>query len=151
VCHARYSTGPIVPLATSPNVNRPGWEGSVYADFNPNIDLSGSFDAESFNLGQQNAPSNLFFNRAAFSNPGNCKLGNGKRRYQELCGFGWSIEDTGIMKYWRIVEGFSMQLRAELLNVFNRHRFADPNTGLGNQTNFGYLKGMTIEPRNVQV
>ena len=44
-----------------------------------------------------------------------------------------------------------MQFRAEFLNLFNRHHFANPNTGLGNQTNFGYVTGMTGEPRNIQV
>jgi hypothetical protein len=144
----KYNTG--IPLGVSPNVNRPGWEGSVYANFNPNVDLSGTFDPKGFNPGQQNSPANLYFNRAAFSNPANYKLGDGKRRYEELRGFGWANEDIGLMKYWNVGEKFSIQLRAELLNVFNRHHFADPNTGLGNQSNFGYVTGMTGEPRNVQ-
>jgi hypothetical protein len=104
-----------------------------------------------FNPGVQNAPANLYFNRAAFSNPTNHKLGNGARRYDVLRGFGWSNEDIGLLKYWRPNERISIQLRGELLNVFNRHHFANPNTGLGNQANFGYVTGMTGEPRNVQM
>ncbi|MBK5292298.1 MAG: TonB-dependent receptor [Acidobacteriia bacterium] len=145
----KYNTG--IPLAISPNVNFPGWEGAVYADWNRSTSLDGTFDPIGFNPGVQNSPANLYFNRAAFSNPQNHKLGTGMRRYDELRGFGWSNEDIGLLKYWRPSERFSVQFRAELLNVFNRHHFANPNTGLGNLTNFGYVTGMTGEPRSVQV
>jgi hypothetical protein len=144
----RYNTG--VPLAVSPNVNYPGWEGSVYADFNSSVDLSRQFDGGNFNPGKQNDPGNLYFNQAAFSNPQNHKLGTGKRRYQELRGFGWDSEDIGLLKYWYFAENLNLQFRAEFINVFNRHYYADPNTGLGNTTNFGYVTGMTGEPRNIQ-
>lgn len=144
----RYNTGN--PLGISPYVNYPGWEGSVYSDWDRNVDLSRQFNTTRFNPGLQNDPVNLYFNRAAFSNPTNHKLGNGQRRYESLRGFGWSNEDIGVMKYWKPVERFSIQFRAEMLNVFNRHHYANPNTGLGNQTNFGYVTGMTGEPRNIQ-
>ena len=41
--------------------------------------------------------------------------------------------------------------RAEMLNVLNRHHFADPNTSLGNTSNFGDITGMTGSPRNMQL
>lgn len=145
----KYNTG--TPLGISPNVNYPGWEGAVYADWNRSADLSGTFNATGFNPGVQNSPANLYFNRAAFSNPTNHKLGNGMRRYNVLRTFGWSNEDIGLLKYWRPSEKFSIQVRGELLNVFNRHHFGNPNTGLGNITNFGYITGMQGEPRNVQI
>jgi hypothetical protein len=98
----------------------------------------------------QNDPGNLYFDRSAFANPTNHKLGNGKRRYEELRGFGWCSEDIGILKYWRFTEAANLQFRLELINVFNRHYYANPNTGLANTTNFGYVTGMTGTPRNVQ-
>jgi hypothetical protein len=144
----RYNTGQ--PLGISPQVNRPGWDGAVYANWNPAVDLSRKFDTTSFNPGQQNDPVNLYFDRSAFSNPTGNNLGNGLRRYSALRGFGWSNEDVGLLKYWRFKERFSLQFRAEMLNIFNRHHFSNPNTGLANQTNFGHVTGMTGEPRNIQ-
>ena len=145
----RYNTG--TPLAISPNVNYPGWDGAVYANWDSGANLSGSFNPEAFNPGVQNSPANLFFNPAAFSNPTNHKLGNGARRYDALRGTGFSNEDIGLLKYWHVTERVTLQLRGELLNVFNRHHFANPNTSLGNTANFGYITGMTGSPRNVQL
>jgi hypothetical protein len=123
----------------------------VYADWNSSANLEGTFNPSSFNPGVQNSPANLAFNPAAFSNPTNHKLGNGLRRYNPLRGPGFSNEDIGILKYWRFKEDVSLQFRAELLNVFNRHHFANPNTNLANTANFGYITGMTGSPRNVQL
>lgn len=145
----RYNTGS--PLSVTPNVWRPGWDGAVYADWDRSVSLKRKFDTRYFNPGKQDDPVNLYFDRAAFSDlPGN-RLGNGRRRYNELRGFGWSNEDIGLLKYFRISESVSLQVRAEMLNVFNRHHYADSNTSLGNRANFGFVTGMTGEPRNVQV
>ncbi len=145
----RYNTGS--PLGISPNVWYPGWDGAVYADWNRSADLSRKFDTTRFNPGVQNDPVNLYFDRSAFSNPTSHKLGNGMRRYEGLRGFGWSNEDVGLLKYWHFKERANLQFRAEILNLFNRHHFANPNTGLANQTNFGFVTGMTGSPRNIQL
>jgi hypothetical protein len=144
----RYSTG--YPLAVWTNSWYPGWDGQVYADFNSGANLDRQFTGNSFNPGQENAPGNLYFDPTAFSNPSGHNLGNGSRYYQELRGFGWSQEDLGLLKYWHFTETASLQFRFEFINVFNRHHYADPNTSLGNTTNFGYVTGMTGDPRNVQ-
>ena len=144
----KYNTG--VPLGIYPNVWYPGWDGAVYANWNQGVSLDRKFDPATFNPGVQNSPGNLYFDPSAFSNPTNHQLGNGMRLYDALRGFGWANEDIGILKYWRPSERFSVQFRGELLNVFNRHHYADPNTGLGNTANFGYVTGMTGDPRNVQ-
>ena len=94
---------------------------------------------------------NLYFDRSAFSNPTSHKLGNGRRRYDALRGFGSSNEDLGLLKYWHFKERASLQFRAEVLNLLNRHHYSDPATGLGNQANFGYVTGMTGRPRNIQL
>jgi hypothetical protein len=148
-CIYRYNTGN--PMGVSPNVNDPGWDGSIYADWNRSASLAGTFNAQGFNPGVQNSPSNLWFNPSAFSNPKGHLLGNGQRRYDVLRGPGYSNEDVGVLKYWRFKERASIQFRAELLNVLNRHHFNNPNTGLGNASNFGYITGMTGSPRNVQM
>lgn len=144
-----YSSG--MPLAVYPNVWYPGWEGAVYADFNPAIDLSRQFNGAGFNPGDSSAAGNLYFNPAAFSDPQNHKLGNGKRLYTELRGFGYAGEDLGLMKHFRFRERYSAQLRAELLNVFNRHYFADPNTSMGDASTFGHVTSTTGNPRTIQV
>jgi hypothetical protein len=148
-CIYRYNTGN--PMGIGTNVWYPGWDGAVYANWDRNANLAGHFDENGFNPGVQNSPANLWFNPAAFANPTNHKLGNGLRRYDTLRGPGYSNEDLGVLKYWHFKERANLQFRAELLNVFNRHHFANPNTGLGNATNFGYITGMTGSPRNIQL
>ncbi len=145
----RYNTGS--PLAVTPNVWRPGWDGAVYADWDRSVSLKRKFDTRVFNPGRTDDPVNLYFDRAAFSNPPGHRLGNGRRRYNELRGFGFSNEDIGLLKYFRFGERVSLQVRAEMLNVFNRHHYADPNTALANPVLFGFVTGMRGEPRNVQV
>jgi hypothetical protein len=147
----RYNSGS--PMGISPNVWYPGWEGSVYANWDPSVDLKSTFDPKTFNPGQQNAPGNRYFNRAAFSNPdtANHKLGNGKRLYEELRGFGYKNEDIGLLKYVRFTESTRLQIRAELINVFNRHRFAGPGTSISNQNTFGNVTSATGDGRNVQM
>ena len=44
----------------------------------------------------------------------------------------------------------NLQLRAELLNAFNRHHFADPDTNIGDGGYFGKVTNLTGEPRIVQ-
>jgi hypothetical protein len=147
-CIFRYNSGN--PLPVFPNVWYPGWVGAIYADYNPAIDLSRQFNGANFNPGVQNAPGNRYFNPAAFSNPEGNKLGNGKRLYSELRGFGYAGEDLGLIKHFRIGEGAGIQLRAELLNVFNRHYFANPNTRMDDADTFGYVTDTTGNPRIVQ-
>jgi len=144
----RYNSGN--PLGVFANVWYPGWEGSVYADYDSAIDLSRQFSGAQFNPGSTNAAGNRYFNPAAFSNPEGHTLGNGKRLYTELRGFGYAGEDLGLMKNFRIRERAGVQLRAEFLNVFNRRYFADPNTNMGDSSTFGYVTTTTGSPRIIQ-
>jgi hypothetical protein len=144
----RYSSGK--PLSVYPNAWRPGWEGAVYADFDPSIDLNRKFNSANFNPGNTSASGNNYFNTAAFSNPEGRKLGNGKRCYSELRGFGDAREDLGLLKYIPLTERMKMQLRAEFLNVFNRHYFADPNANMADPA-FGNVTTTTGSPRTVQI
>jgi hypothetical protein len=144
----RYNSGN--PLSVYPNAWRPGWEGAVYADFNPGINLSRQFNGANFNPGNQTAAGNQYFNTAAFSNPEGQKLGNGKRLYSELRGFGYAGEDLGLIKDFRFHDRAGVQLRAEFLNVFNRHYFANPNTNMADAA-FGRVTTTTGSPRTVQL
>jgi hypothetical protein len=144
----RYNSGN--PLSVTPNVWYPGWEGTVYADYDRSVNLSRKFNGSKFNPGMPNGAGNLYFDPSAFSNPTGHNLGNGKRLYSELRGFGYASEDIGIMKCVRIRERAAVQLRAEFLNAFNRHHFANPDTRLGNTTTFGYVTSLTGIPRIIQ-
>ncbi len=144
----RYNTGN--PLSVYPNAWRPGWEGAIYADFDPSVDLGRKFNSSQFNPANQAAAGNLYFNTAAFSNPAGQKLGNGKRCYSELRGFGYAGEDLGLIKYFSFSEQTGVQLRIELLNAFNRRYFANPDTNMANAA-FGHVTTTTGSPRTVQV
>jgi hypothetical protein len=144
----RYNSGN--PLPVFPNVWYPGWVGTIYANFNPAIDLSRRFSGSNFDPGIQHSLSNQYFNPAAFSNPEGHTLGNGKRMYSELRGFGYAVEDLGLMKHFSIGEGAGIQLRAELLNAFNRHYFADPSTRMDDSNAFGFVTTTTGNPRTIQ-
>lgn len=147
-CLFRYSSGN--PLSVTPNVWYPGWVGAIYANFNPEANLGRQFSGSNFNPGVPNTPGNRYFNPAAFSNPEGYKLGNGKSLYSELRGFGYAGEDLSLMKHIKVAEDVGIQLRAELLNVFNRHYFANPNTRMDNASTFGYVTATTGNPRNIQ-
>jgi hypothetical protein len=144
----RYNSGN--PLGVFANVWYPGWEGPIYADYDSSIDLGRQFSESQFNPGVPNAAGNRYFNPAAFSNPLGHNLGNGRRLYTKLRGFGYAGEDFGLMKKIRVAERAEMQLRAEFLNVFNRHYFANPRTNMGDTATFGSVTSTTGNPRNIQ-
>jgi hypothetical protein len=148
----RYSAGS--PLSVTPDVWYPGWAawgGGVYADVEADADLKVIFEPETFNPGAPPDPGNRYFDPSNFSDPRDHKLGNGKMRYEELCGFGFASEDIGIMKYWSVGERVRLQFRCELLNAFNRHRFEDPITHLGAGPVFGNVTEKGGKPRSIQL
>jgi len=156
----RYASGR--PMGVIPAVWRPGWSslwdggpanGAVYADVVPGADLSARyFNSSGFNPADTDDPNNTYFDKDNFSNPTGWKLGNGKRLYDDLRGFSTLNEDIGIMKYWGIRENVRLQFRLEMLNAFNRHRFDDPATDLGNSSTYGQVLsvGDWLGPRNIQ-
>ncbi len=149
----RYSTG--TPMGVNPDVWIPGWtdpeNGAVYANVSSSADMTNRyFDSGKFNPGNPSDPANRYFDTAAFSQPAYGKLGNGKRLYDGLRGFGAASEDLGLMKYWRITERTRAQFRLELLNAFNRHYFDNPQTKISNTATFGQVLSTTGLPRNIQ-
>jgi hypothetical protein len=148
----RYNSG--TAMGAGPNVWRPGWTmtSAVYADADPNVQVDKLWGGNSgFDPANPTASGNLFFEGDQyFSNPEGWKLGTGKGRYDGHRGFGWSNEDIGLMKFWRFGEAASLQLRAEFLNIFNRHHMSNPNTSIAS-SQFGYVTSTTGRPRNVQV
>jgi hypothetical protein len=148
-----YNTGR--PLGVNPDVWLPGWtdpdNGAVYANVASNANLGARyFNSSAFNPGNPSDPANRYFDASAFSQPSYGKLGNGSRLYGALRGFGYAAEDLGIMKYWTIRENARLQFRMELLNVFNRHYFDEPQTLLSDGNTFGQVLSTTGTPRNIQ-
>ena len=58
-------------------------------------------------------------------------------------------EDFSIIRNFPIKERVTMQLKAELLNAFNRHIWSLPDNGPNSPT-FGLVTGTVDAPRNVQ-
>ncbi len=145
----KYNSG--VPLPVSPtNIYYPGWEGYIYANVNPSVSMSRTWNSKAFNIDDLSSAGNTYFNTAAFSDPTFPNLGNGKRYYENLRGFGYCNEDFGLIKYFKAKERLNFQLRAEFLNAFNRHHFANPDTNTGSQF-FGKVTNLTSDaPRAVQ-
>jgi hypothetical protein len=126
--------------ASSPFPN--GWNGGQRLNVAPGqIKVSG-FDKSKFDFANINNPVNTYFNKALFTDPAPFTLGTGAVRYSEILGFGVINEDIGILKNNKIGEKYSFQLRAELLNAFNRHNLGGINT-TWNNPNFGQVTSVS--------
>jgi hypothetical protein len=67
-----------------------------------------------------------------YSDPVPLTLGTAAQNFGQVRGFGTINEDLGLLKVHRISEKFRVQLRAELLNMFNRHQYGGIVTGINN-------------------
>jgi hypothetical protein len=136
----RYESG--LPLAIRSSNSYAGWSYPIYANVNPGVPFDGDFDGSRFDPSQPAASTNRYFNPAAFSNPAYGDLGSGPARLDDLRGFGGAYEDLGVIRDIRF-GGVRAQVRLELINLFNRRYFADPEANLGSPffgqvTSFGW-------------
>ena len=146
----RYQSG--VPTTFCGAAGIPGWDQCIR--FNrvagqsvlTSAATSGSFDP--FKDRQ--------FNRGAFADPnanrtGNqpFSLGNFPRNNTDARTWGYKNEDFSLIRNIRIREPFTLQIKAEFLNAFNRHIFAAGNQS-PNDPNFGLVTGTVDTPRNMQ-
>ena len=117
--------------ASNPMPN--GWNGGQ----RPNIAAGkmgmDGFDKSRFNFADIRAPENTYLNKALFSDPAPLTLGTSAIRYGQIRGFGTISEDFGLLKNFRFGEGVRYQIRAEFLNLFNRHQLGGINTNINNQ------------------
>jgi hypothetical protein len=146
----RYHSG--VPLRVTSNSYYAGWTDfgyPIYVNANPSGDFSGQFSG---NFDQTNAasPGNRYFDPKAFSNPAYGEFGTGPGYFKQLRGFGAAYEDVGIMKNIAIGDRYNLQVRFELINVFNRHYYDDPETDIGSPL-FGQVVSTTGSPRQGQL
>jgi hypothetical protein len=93
---------------------------------------------------------NQWFSTAAFSAPGPWKFGNAARTMPDARSHGINNFDFTMFKNTQVTERVGIQFRTEVFNLFNRVRFAYPNTAFGNP-NFGFVSGQYNDPRLIQL
>ncbi len=99
-----------------------------------------------------------YLNPLAFSEPAvtdnrvPMEMGNSTRWLGDSRGFGLLSEDFSIIKQTSLGfrEGANLELRADIVNLFNRNRLNNPNTGISG-SNFGKVFGKGGAPRTIQV
>jgi hypothetical protein len=92
----------------------------------------------------------IYFNEAAFSDPGDQLTGNAPRYFDNLRGDGISNIDMSFFKDFKFKETMYLQFRAEFFNFFNTPRFGDPGTSFGS-SDFGVITYQSNRPRNGQM
>jgi hypothetical protein len=65
----------------------------------------------------------------------------GKQFLRDVRGFALLNEDLGLMKKTKLSEKFSLDIRVEAFNAFNRTIFNNPASNLNNPTTFGSITG----------
>ena len=108
-----------------------GWNGAINrANVAAGNLRAGGFDQSSFQLSNLNSPNNTYLNKAMFSDPAPLTLGASAFRLVQVRGRGTVNEDLGVQKNARIGEKLRFQIRAEFLNLFNRHVVGGVNTSI---------------------
>jgi hypothetical protein len=136
----RHRSG--TPLVHPNSRTRPNfWNGpTVWANFTPPAGaFTSSFNPDTFNPWNAADSGNRMFDVSAFSDAAPQQLGNSPNRFSTLR-TPWDLsEDATIQKYLAVRENVSLQLRFEMLNVFNRHYFGGPDTNLASAS-FGNIR-----------
>ncbi len=92
---------------------------------------------------------NQYFNVNDFSAPAAFTYGNSPRTLGALRSPGVANLDLSGVKNTQLVEGWTLQFRAEAFNIFNRTQFAPPDTALGDNTT-GVISSQVNAPRQLQ-
>ncbi|HUJ31239.1 MAG TPA: TonB-dependent receptor [Candidatus Acidoferrum sp.] len=124
---------------------------TVYMNYNLSGYNGRRFDPSHYDPSNPTAASNLYFPATVVSDPQPGTLGKGPAAIDELRGFGTASEDASLLKYFFFgsEHRYSLSLRAEFYNLFNRHGFANPSTD-PSDPRFGYVTGVTGSPRQGQ-
>ncbi len=127
-----------------------GWNGAANrANIAPGEMKAAGFDKDRFELSTALSPSNTYLNKSLFSQPAPLTLGTSAPRYTQVRGFGAVNEDLALQKSYGLTEKARLQLRAELLNPFNRHQLGGITTSV-NSLNFGQVTTVSGN-RQIQV
>ena len=90
-----------------------------------------------------------WFNTSAFAYVPASQARPGNESVGTIYGPGSEVVNVSLLRNIRIVEGTTMQLRAETYNTLNHTNLSGPNTSL-NATSFGVISG-NGEPRKMQI
>jgi hypothetical protein len=143
-----FSGGPLgFGGATNPMPN--GWNGGQRPNIAAGEMQAATWDRANFDFANIMSPSNTYLNKSLFSDPPALTLGTSALRYSSIRGFGTVNEDFGILKNIRFSEKMTAQIRAELLNAFNRHVFGGIQTSVTN-AQFGQVTSVSGN-RSIQI
>ena len=150
----RYQSGQTISFCCATPI--PGWDNSIYYTRDPAQPLA-SAAYRSGNLNPFLSGQNRYFNPAAFIDPNSTAVrgtgaygfGNIPRVTGEVRSQRYFNEDVSLSKTTPIREGVSFIFKTELLNAFNRHQFAIPDTNPADSS-FGIPTGTVSLPRNIQ-
>jgi len=152
----RYQSGQ--PIGFSNATNVPGWNNNIRWNLVDDVPIqTQARRSKSFNPAVPGQ--NLWYNRAAFSDPNaNVTAASGlpysfgnKPSYQgNDRNFPYYEEDFGLIKRTPITEHVDFQFRAEFFNAFNRHVFGGPDTN-PYDSGFGTVGGLNNSPRQGQL
>lgn len=136
-----FSGGPLgFGGASSPMPN--GWNGGQRPNIAAGEMKASSWNPANFDFANIMSSSNTYLNKSLFSDPPALTLGNSAIRYGQVRGFGTVNEDFGILKNLRFGERITGQIRAELLDAFNRHAFGGIQTSVTN-AQFGQVTSIS--------
>jgi hypothetical protein len=147
----RYESGR--PLRITSRNSYTGWSTfgyPIYVNADPNGNFNRQFNAGNFDQANPRAEGNRYFDPRAFSNPAYGELGTGPGHFKQLRGFGGMYEDFGIMKNLALGNRYQVQIRFEMINLFNRAYYANPVTDIGSPL-FGQVTSTTGQPRQGQL
>lgn len=118
--------GPLGPFGAACNVP---YAGSCYADYNPSfsgpVRMNGSYGSGT------NPRATPYLNINAFQSPLPYTFGDTSRTAPyDLWGPGSLNEDLSLGRNFRIHENWTLRVRGELFNAFNRVNFGGPNTNI---------------------
>lgn len=150
----RYESG--IPITFCCATSIPGWDNSIRY----NRVVGQSLKSASYRSGKINpflSGEDTFFNAAAFVDPNSTAVrGTGAYTFGDMTRVTGEVrlqhyddEDLTVMKTTPIREGVTVVVKAEALNMFNRHMFAMPDTN-PTDSSFGIPNATVTSPRNVQ-
>ena len=150
----RYESG--IPIAFCCATAIPGWDNLIRYNRVPGQSLK-SASYRSGKIDPFVAGEISLFNAAAFSDPnstanrgtGAYTFGNTPRVTGEVRMQHYDDEDISVMKTTPVREGVNVVIKAEALNMFNRHMFNVPDSN-PTDSSFGIPNSTITSPRNIQ-
>ena len=125
----KHLTG--TPMAITSSASYAGWSTygyPIYVNADPNGNFANQFDADSFDIAKPGDAGNRYFDPTVFSNPAYGEFGKGPRFFAQLRTFSRTYENLGLLKSFHVGGRSRAQIRFELINIFNRKYFSDPET-----------------------